>query len=149
MVGGRNITAKFYYDIFGATTLGVESENLMVRVGGMSMAEEMKPLKNGDEVHIKQWNAYGRVLFAGDQVASDDDKYYKVQIMHYFRRSELELYDPTGEREERGRILHQKTSRLEKARIAAEQELATGDVNVATFHEFVAAFNEVQKEFQS
>jgi hypothetical protein len=113
------------------------------------MAEELKPLKIGDEVFIKTWDAYGRVLIAGHEADSDEDKHYKVQIKHYFRRGDLELYDPGGEREERDRISAQKMSRLEQAKISAEQELATGNVKVSTFEEFVNAFKEVQKDLRS
>jgi hypothetical protein len=113
------------------------------------MAEEMKPLKKGHREFVKEWNAKGKVLFARDNTDSDEDKYYHVQVTHFFRRSNLELNDPEAEREERDRVLDQKASRLEKAKLAAEHALATGKVNIATFQEFMTAYNELQKELES
>lgn len=47
------------------------------------------------------------------------------------------------------RISVQKMPRLEHAKISAKQELATGNVKVSTFEEFVNTFNKVQKDLRS
>jgi hypothetical protein len=39
------------------------------------MAEEMKPLKIGDEVLVTRWNVYGKVLIAGSKADSAEDKH--------------------------------------------------------------------------
>jgi hypothetical protein len=113
------------------------------------MAEKLKPPKKGDEVYIKRWDAYGRVLISSNEADTEEDQHYKVQILHSFRPNELELYEAGGEREERDRMLALKMSRFEKAKIAAEHDIATNNLRLETLKEFWAAYNEVQKELES
>jgi hypothetical protein len=50
-------------------------------------------LKKGDEVYIEKWNAYG-VIVSIDSDKGDDN--YKVEMKHYFRRSDLKLVEASS-----------------------------------------------------
>lgn len=109
----------------------------------------MEPLKPNDEVHIRSLAMYGKVLRPrpGDVREPEEEKCYEIQITRYFRRTDLELYDPAAERANREKSLRETTARLAAAQKSVEQAMAAGgDVKTATAIEFLQSANELWKE---
>jgi hypothetical protein len=110
----------------------------------------MVPLNPNDKVRIRNLNMYGTVLRMrpGDVREPEEEKCYEIQIARYFRRTDLELYDPEAEKAKREKSLQEKTARLEAARNNVERAIATGgDVKTATAIELLHAADELWKEF--
>jgi len=109
----------------------------------------MDPLKPNDEVYIQSLKMYGKVLGVrpGDVREPEEEKCYEIQITRYFRRTDLELYDPAAERAKREKALQEKTDRLVAAQKQVEQTVAAGrDVKTAAAIELLEASNELWKE---
>lgn len=90
------------------------------------MPKESKRLEVGNEVLIPSLNMYGKVVHVSPPAENPDDGYCKVQILHYFRRSDLELYDLELEREKRDSILEKKRTKWQASYEALQKFFAQG-----------------------
>jgi len=109
----------------------------------------MAPLNPNDKVRIKSLNMPGTVLGVrpGAMREPEEEKYYEVQIVRYFRRTDLDPHDPEAEEAQREKSLQEKTARLEAARNKVEQSRdAGGNVSAEAAIELLQAADEVWKE---
>ena len=112
------------------------------------MEDELKALKPNDEVYIKSWDVMGKVVRArpGDINEPQAEKLYQVQIVRYFERIDLELYDREAERQKRSAALAEKEGRF----LAAKEKVdsffdAGGDLRSAPSEltmEYIMAAND-------
>jgi hypothetical protein len=77
--------------------------------------DELKPLKKNDEVLVKSLNRYGKVVHVVPGDESEAERAYRVQITSFFRRFDLELYDPIAEREKDEKAAQERITRMETA----------------------------------
>jgi len=113
------------------------------------MAERADVLKKGDEVYIKPWKAYGKVVHAKPVSAGEpeDDGIYKVQVdPRFFRRSDLELDTTEADKAEREQRLAEKIARKDAAFTALQEAINSGTARPAVFMEYAVAMNDVSKE---
>jgi hypothetical protein len=82
--------------------------------------------KAGDEVYIPSLKLYGKVIHASPAAENPEDEFFKVQILHYFRPADLEVYDPEEERKERETILRRKKERWDHANRRLQEFLSKG-----------------------
>jgi|GEM_PF-4159918 hypothetical protein len=80
------------------------------------MPNTFKPLKKGDPVRIKKWDASGTVVHVVPKSDNEEDSAYKVEVTHFFRHSDLELDDWKVLDETRKALLAEKTHNLEMAK---------------------------------
>jgi hypothetical protein len=109
----------------------------------------MEPLKKGDAVYIKTWNTSGTVLLArpANIGEPEEDGYYEVQAKPtFFRRDELEPDTTEADNAAREIRIAAKVDRRDTARHNLQQAINTGNVQPATFAEYLAAEDEVSKE---
>ena len=113
------------------------------------MTAKMEPLKKGDEVYIKKWNAIGTILFArpANIHEPEEDGYYKVQVEPtFFSRDELELDTTEADNAARELRIAAKVARRDTARRNLQQAINTGIIQPAILAEYLAAEDEVSKE---
>jgi hypothetical protein len=114
------------------------------------MTDKREPLKKGDAVYIKTWSTSGTVLLArpANIHEPEEDGYYEVQAKPtYFRRDELELDTTEADNAAREIRIAAKVDRRDTARRNLQEAINTGIVQPATFAQYLAAEDEVSKEF--
>jgi hypothetical protein len=110
------------------------------------MAEQPEILKAGDEVFIESHGMTGKVV----QVRPDgkEEPFYRVQIEHNFRRTDLEYINREEDARKRREELQAKADRLDAARAKVEPIVAAGHKpDVETTKEFIEAVNDMWKTF--
>lgn len=108
----------------------------------------MVPLNPNDKVYVKYLRMCGTVLRVrpGDVRESEEERCYEIQITRYFRRTDLELYDPEAEAK-REKSLQERTARLQAARNNVERAIAAGgEVDTATAIELLHTADDLWKE---
>jgi hypothetical protein len=95
---------------------------------GAQMNESLRSLKSNDEVYIRRWNVYGKVLRPHQGTANEPDgeRLYEIQITHYFRRADLELYDREAERVKREAARREKMEHMTATTTKLREFLARG-----------------------
>jgi hypothetical protein len=111
------------------------------------MVDDLKPLKKGDKVVIKEWGVTGTVTVA-HPADPPDDGIYEVQARpQFFRRSTLELDTSDADREKHRQAIEEKVARLDVAWQKLLEATSNGRVpSPAIFKEYIAAETALRKE---
>jgi hypothetical protein len=111
------------------------------------MADNPKPLKNGDKVLIKEWNVTGVVTQARPSDSPEDDIYEVQARPFFFRRSGLELDTTEADRAKHKQAVKEKAAVFEVAWQKLAQAASDGRaLSPAILKEYVDAETALRKE---